>query len=207
MSAYDKYGNLVRSRRGRDGKPSSNQRGQESEEIVEVAPVEEEEAIQAKEREQGLDEDEITAGAAKRAAQRDAHAENEARDGKPKERPGDMRPFPLNQAFRSESVLSEELREEVYRQVVGAGVDVSTVSAAFGIDLRRVAAVVRLKSIEKGWESEVSSTFPHSCISKEMCATMMIMKFSISLEDNYMVTNISLLSDLWRSTHTLLYTT
>ncbi|USW52046.1 Putative ribosomal protein S35 [Septoria linicola] len=152
MSAYDKYGNLVRARRGRDNQRGGPPAAQEAE--IDVAPAEKEEEIQREERSRGLDEEEITANEQKRNAHREAKAEIEARAGAPKERLSDMRPFPLNQSFRSQSVLSEDLREEIYRQVVGAGVDVSTVSAAFGVDLRRVAAVVRLKSIEKQWEAE-----------------------------------------------------
>jgi len=77
---------------------------------------------------------------------------NEAgEDALPRERPGDLRPYPQNPHFRSQSVLSEDLREEVYKQVVINGVDISTVSAAFSIDNRRVAAVIRLKTIEKRW--------------------------------------------------------
>ena len=70
-----------------------------------------------------------------------------------------MRPFPLNRTFRSQSVLSEELREEVWRQVVEEQQTVSTVSAVFGIDMRRVAAVVRLKMVEKDWIAKVCWTF------------------------------------------------
>ncbi|KAF2215137.1 hypothetical protein CERZMDRAFT_109911 [Cercospora zeae-maydis SCOH1-5] len=152
MSAYDKTGNLLRSRRGRDNARGPSPSAQEAD--IDVPPVEQEEEIQRKERQKGLDEDEITANKAKRDAQRAAKAEIESRSGLPKERASDMRPFPLNHDFRSQSVLSEELREEIYRQVAAAGVDISTVSAAFGIDLRRVGAVVRLKTIEKRWQIE-----------------------------------------------------
>lgn len=144
MSAYDKYGNLNRQAIAADPK------------VIDVAPVEQEEAIQEEERKQGLDEATIAKNVKTRAKQREDKVEMEARGGMVKEKLNDMRPFPLNENFRSERVLSEELREEVYAKVVGAGVDISTVSAAFGIDLRRVAAVVRLKTIEKSWEAEVS---------------------------------------------------
>lgn len=155
MSAYDKYGNLSRLERVNN----SDRRGQaiaDAPEVIDVAPVEQEEAIQEEERKQGLDEATIAKNVKTRAKQREDKVEMEARGGMVKERLNDMRPFPLNENFRSERVLSEELREEVYAKVVGAGVDISTVSAAFGIDLRRVAAVVRLKTIEKSWEAEVS---------------------------------------------------
>ncbi|KAH8433081.1 mitochondrial 37S ribosomal protein mS45 [Aspergillus melleus] len=59
------------------------------------------------------------------------------------------RPFPLNPNFVSESILSEELRNEVYEQVVVKKKSVRAVSVEYGIDMRRVGAVVRLVELEK----------------------------------------------------------
>jgi transposase-like protein len=58
-------------------------------------------------------------------------------------------------------VLSQELREELYRQVADRGADITSVSAAFGVSIQRVAAVVRLMSVEKKWIEEVSAQSPH----------------------------------------------
>lgn len=66
-------------------------------------------------------------------------------------------PFPMNPFFRSEPVLSEMLRDEVYRRVTVAKESLKLVSAELGIDVRRVAAVVRMKEIEKQWVKEVST--------------------------------------------------
>ena len=55
-------------------------------------------------------------------------------------------------------MLSEEFREELYRQIVVRKMDLQGVSAAYGVDMRRVAAVVRLKTLEKQWIEEVSPT-------------------------------------------------
>lgn len=148
MSAYDKSGNLIRAK---------NQRQDEGGDEV-VVPLEDEPEIERKEEEEGLDRVERDARFASRQAARDRKANADARGGIPKERQSDMRPFPLNQNFRSQAVLSENFREVIYDQVVERGVDVSTVSAAFGVDIRRVAAVARLKTIEKKWLAEVSST-------------------------------------------------
>ncbi|KAI3534696.1 hypothetical protein CABS01_12952 [Colletotrichum abscissum] len=63
-------------------------------------------------------------------------------------------PFPMNPFFRSEPVLSERLRDEVYRRVTVAKQSLKLVSAELGIDVRRVAAVVRMKEIEKQWVTE-----------------------------------------------------
>ncbi|OJD11045.1 hypothetical protein AJ78_08103 [Emergomyces pasteurianus Ep9510] len=66
----------------------------------------------------------------------------------------DLRPFPLNPTFVSESVLSEDLRNEIHRQVVEYGKSPREVSVMHGVDLKRVAAVVRLVELEKKWIAE-----------------------------------------------------
>ena len=66
------------------------------------------------------------------------------------------RPFPLNPAFISEPVLSEQAREMIWRDVIQNGKAIKATSAKYGVDIRRVAAVVRMKEIEKTWEKEVS---------------------------------------------------
>ena len=81
----------------------------------------------------------------------------EAEKPLPKETEDDMFPFPLNKHFRSEPVLSEELKEAAWDLVTRKGVSVRKVSATYHIDMRRVGAVVRLKEVEKRWEQEVSS--------------------------------------------------
>lgn len=65
------------------------------------------------------------------------------------------RPFPNNQAFVSESILSEELRNEIYVRVVEQKKSVRAVSVQFGIDMRRVAAVVRLVEMERRQRAQV----------------------------------------------------
>lgn len=104
--------------------------------------------ILREEEEDELDEAERKARAESRAKDR---LERSAAQRLPRERASDLRPYPLNQNFRSEAVLSEELREELYRQIVVKKMDLQGVSAAYGVDMRRVAAVVRLKTIEKQW--------------------------------------------------------
>lgn len=92
--------------------------------------------------------------------------------GKPTYLLGHNQPFPLNPAFKSQSVLSEESREEIWQRVIVQGEALKAVSAKFGVDMRRVAAVVRLKEVEKTWEAQVSwqllslspSSLPHLSI-------------------------------------------
>ncbi|KAJ5146052.1 uncharacterized protein N7515_000616 [Penicillium bovifimosum] len=63
--------------------------------------------------------------------------------------PDSRRPFPNNQNFISEPILSEELRNEVYNRVVTKGQSVRVVSVDLGIDMQRIAAVVRLVELEQ----------------------------------------------------------
>lgn len=65
-------------------------------------------------------------------------------------------PFPLNPLFRSQPVLDEHTRELIWDKVMGRGESLKAVSAEMGVDVRRVAAVVRLKEVEKQWQREVS---------------------------------------------------
>lgn len=64
-------------------------------------------------------------------------------------------PFPSNPAFKSQPVLSEEARESIYQRVHDFMEPIKFVSADLGVDHRRVAAVVRMKAVEKEWERTV----------------------------------------------------
>ncbi|KAJ5689446.1 hypothetical protein N7462_003838 [Penicillium macrosclerotiorum] len=59
------------------------------------------------------------------------------------------RPFPNNRNFLSESILSEDLRNEIYVQVVEKKKSLRAVSVELGIDMKRIAAVVRLVEMER----------------------------------------------------------
>lgn len=149
LSAYDKQGNLKRKRYNRDKAAET------------YSPLEEaarEEEVLKQEEEEGIDESERQARAEGRAAERVRRAEQLRKI--PRENASDMHPYPLNQNFKSESVLSEELREELYRLIVVRKMDLQGVSAAYGVDMRRVAAVVRLKTVEKQWIEDVSLSTP-----------------------------------------------
>lgn len=123
LSAYDKYGQLIRTtERGREGGDSvgEDDRGDE-----EGGPL--------------------------------RGQKNLAFDKPiPRESWDDLHPFPLNRSFRSQPVLSEELKDEIYRRVVQQGQSVQVVSAELEVEMRRVGAVVRLKSVEKQWIEQVS---------------------------------------------------
>jgi Eukaryotic mitochondrial regulator protein len=65
-------------------------------------------------------------------------------------------PFPLNEHFVSQPILSEELREEIWRRVTVDKKSIRNVSVELGVEMRRVGAVVRLFELEKQWRAEVS---------------------------------------------------
>lgn len=66
-----------------------------------------------------------------------------------------LRPFPLNPHFVSESILSEALRNEIYKRVARDKKSLRSVSLELGVDMRRVGAVVRLVELENRWRSQV----------------------------------------------------
>ncbi|KAL5332661.1 eukaryotic mitochondrial regulator protein-domain-containing protein [Aspergillus crustosus] len=63
-------------------------------------------------------------------------------------------PFPLNNNYVSQSVLSEELRNKIYDEVMVKKKSVRAVSVNLGVDMRRVAAVCRLVELEKRMRKE-----------------------------------------------------
>jgi hypothetical protein len=72
---------------------------------------------------------------------------------------GPPRPFILNAAFVSQPILTEEMREDIWRRIMQDGQSVREVSTTLGVDMRRVGAVVRLKEIEKEWMRIVRHPF------------------------------------------------
>jgi hypothetical protein len=67
------------------------------------------------------------------------------------------------------------------------GETIKAVSAEFGVDIRRVAAIVRLKEVEKDWIAKVSFQFYNhplassSSHSRSLCYMMIQQKFDKSL--------------------------
>ncbi|KAH6674917.1 eukaryotic mitochondrial regulator protein-domain-containing protein [Halenospora varia] len=79
-------------------------------------------------------------------------AKGKEKDNLPEERDSDRMPFPLNRAFVSQPVLSEEMREEIWSRIMTQGKTVREVSIELSVEMSRVGAVVRLKELEKSWE-------------------------------------------------------
>ncbi|KAK2750422.1 hypothetical protein FQN57_003902 [Myotisia sp. PD_48] len=104
-------------------------------------------------------------------------AEDDAASQLSPESQQDLKPFPLNPTFVSQRVLSEELRNEIYDQVVTKGHSVRHVSVLFGVDMRRVGAVVRLLELEKKWRQQRKPlALPYARAVHEMLPTTPLIK-------------------------------
>lgn len=132
LSAYDRRGSLIRAKDG-----GQNVSGQsKKEKSLDDGRTADEEALEA------------------------AATADEQENQLPPETLDDLRPFPLNRNFVSQSILSEDLRNEIWERVQQQGKSVRQVSIEMGVDMRRVAAVVRLVEVEKRMRAEVSTHFP-----------------------------------------------
>ncbi len=110
-----------------------------------------------------------------------ARKQEDSTEGEKDTRKRPRRPFPLNEHFFSQPILSKELKEEIWRRVKVDKKSIRNVSVELGVEMRRVGAVVRLLEVEKQWRAEVSSHLPfvpHVSIS---CDEQY--KISISLPD------------------------
>ena len=148
LSAYDKEGNLLRSRQ--------SELSQSTRILADPELSQPEADLITRDRDSGASEEEIAKRSSRRQRLREEKEELEKRGGVPREKERDLKPYPLNREFRSQPVLSQELREKIWELVVEGGNDIVGVSAAFGVDVRRVAAVVRLGSVEREWREKVS---------------------------------------------------
>jgi hypothetical protein len=100
-------------------------------------------------------QEDLDVGEAESRDAKKASKEPEVDGSLPPETAEDLRPFPLNRYFRSQAVLSEDLREAIYKRVKRDGATVSLASVEFGVSNERVGAVVRLKQMEKEWIAQV----------------------------------------------------
>jgi hypothetical protein len=183
LGAYDKHGNLVRAgpgwrkNAGTKAAAATTEQQADVEAKAETAP--EDATLTGQEN---LDELEAAIRSGE-AEEKETKKEGEAGDdGKlPPETAEDLRPFPLNQYFRSQPVLSEALREAIYQRVKKDGATVSLASVEFGVSNERVGAVVRLKQMEKEWIAQVrthlSSAFtPQSQRHDELLKNRLVFK-------------------------------
>ena len=135
LNAYDRSGNLMRAQKASADKGRNKQQ-------------------ETDDKEQDMEGDEEDASSSEKSDVR----RSGTGDQPPvitKETVEDLMPFPMNRAFRSQSVLSEELKDVIWKRVMDDGKSVRDVSAALGVEMRRVAAVVRLKGVENEWNKQV----------------------------------------------------
>jgi hypothetical protein len=144
LNAYDRSGNLLRARDSiaggkKDGKEAKQEKDNDEDE--DGASLE-------------LDD---AARTAKKGKEENRPSTEQNMTGVPlsKETTEDLMPYPMNRQFRSQPVLSEDLKDAIWKRVMENGKSVRDVSAALGVEMRRVAAVVRLKAVEKEWEKQV----------------------------------------------------
>jgi len=100
----------------------------------------------------------------------------------PPEQQTDLRPFPLNPNFTSERVLSEELREIIYVRVKEQERPIREVSAEFKVSMERVAAVVRMKQMERDWLAKVRHYFVTCSPQSTHCMMIFNSKFRLVLK-------------------------
>lgn len=150
MGAYDKSGTLIRGRAGasgdtdEDGGPSSRRNKDEDQNDEEDGNEDKEKRdVEAKSDEPGN-------------AEESGEGKSDDKNKMPPETVEDLRPFPLNPFFRSEPVLSEAFRNEIHRRVGDQGQTVREVSVSMNVTMERVAAVYRMKEMEKRRMAEVS---------------------------------------------------
>jgi hypothetical protein len=114
--------------------------------------------VEASRAKQSLENnDTVSDDPAKSTDSMDGKKELGVKDKIPPETARDLIPFPLNRKFVSQAVLSDELREEIWKRIMKEGKSVRKVSAELGVEMSRVGAVVRLKEVEKEWLRIVSS--------------------------------------------------
>jgi hypothetical protein len=159
LGAYDKYGNLVRAgpgwQRNLDKKDAQRpeQPAMKADEVTKDADTKVPEGQEDLEKLEAA----VLEGEAEEKDIAKLSKKEEEGERLPPETAEDLRPFPLNQFFRSQPVLSEDLREAIYQRVKRDGATVSLASVEFGVSNERVGAVVRLKQMEKEWIAQVCS--------------------------------------------------
>ncbi|KAF2646439.1 hypothetical protein P280DRAFT_464662 [Massarina eburnea CBS 473.64] len=148
LGAYDKYGNLVRASPGWQVRQKEAQKNATSDVGSEATGTDGDAAPVV-----GQEADEPDMAARRLEEEAQAAGKKDEDDRLPPETTEDLRPFPLNRFFRSQAVLSEELREAIYQYMVDPveSRSVPGTSSYFGVSNERVGAVLRLKQMEKEW--------------------------------------------------------
>lgn len=78
---------------------------------------------------------------------------------KPKVLDNNVHPFPLNPQCRTALMISNELKQEIVKEVKENGLHYQEVAHKYGIFMLRVEAICKLHDIEQQWKQEVSFFF------------------------------------------------
>jgi hypothetical protein len=156
LGAYDRFGNLIRG--GATFTPGGAAKDVTDPKTSQIPAKADSTEAKAEGTTEGQESaDQLDEAVAKQAKEEKDQAEKEGTEAGrlPPETLEDLRPFPLNRHFRSQPVLSEELREAIYQFVARDGHSLQLASTSFGVSNERVGAVVRLKQMEKEWIAKV----------------------------------------------------
>jgi len=94
-------------------------------------------------------------------------------------------PFPMNQSFMPPPPISDALRENIWEEFMQdpRTNNLRTLSERYGLSLKRVDAILRLKGLESAWK-EVSPNLSYTSSAASQCHDDLK---TISLEDIFMV--------------------
>lgn len=81
--------------------------------------------------------------------------ESFSRSGMDSKRNPALHPFPQNLHCRTASIISDDLKQQIYSEVVEVGALTQEIAHKYGIKIARVEAIVKLQQIEKSWREEV----------------------------------------------------
>lgn len=81
--------------------------------------------------------------------------ESFSRSGMDSKRNPALHPFPQNLHCRTASIISDDLKQQIYSEVVEDGALTQEIAHKYGIKIARVEAIVKLQQIEKSWREEV----------------------------------------------------
>lgn len=70
-----------------------------------------------------------------------------------------LHPFPQNLHCRTASIISDDLKQQIYSEVVEGSALPQEIAHKYGIKLARVEAIVKLQKIEKGLREQVCTHF------------------------------------------------
>ena len=78
-------------------------------------------------------------------------------------------PFPMNRSFKPPPPLSDKTREEIYVRFMSnpEKYNIRELSSIYGISLKRIDAILRLKGLERSWEK----------VSKRMLIVVFLLPF------------------------------